>query len=473
MEIDYGRGRFNTDTEAGYAPVEGELLGIASALHKTRYFVSGHPKVTVITDHKPILNLLQDRSRTINNKRLTNLRRKCDGFIFKIGYGRGIDNTADAISRIKDWNKDPKADKERMDSVSDHHDIDDDSPEIYSCYQTEVINRSDLDEVIIEVSCLKTNKYSDASELSNAILGSWNTTPSIAKLDTLLKMYGRGGWDEDNAIFTAEITQLDRERDFHYSSKIDVANCHDNIYEDQHEVCSVAGYGHASEEDMSKIDDSGFHNFEKLKNRTKDNCFVLNVKERKFYSLSWQAIADAANEDEFLLDLKNAMKTNNVKKMENLLKNRKIKDDDSENHLAGIKIEDLSLYRDVIMVQDRIWAPSSIIFSFFNNLHLGHRSVDMMMRLATRSVYWSGMKKDLTDFFNECYECNHSMRKNKTLPDLPEDETTKPFECVSIDIFETFTKEHALAIIDRHTGYVWCRKTGDKKQVQPEKSSKF
>ena len=98
-------GRFNTDTEAGYAPVEGELLGIASALHKTRYFVSGHLKVTVITDHKPILNLLQDRTRTINNKRLTNLRRKCDGFIFQTGYDRGIDNTADAISRIKNWSK--------------------------------------------------------------------------------------------------------------------------------------------------------------------------------------------------------------------------------------------------------------------------------------------------------------------------------------------------------------------------------
>ena len=44
-------GRFNTETEAGYAPVEGELLGIASALHKSRYFVSGHPEVTIITDH--------------------------------------------------------------------------------------------------------------------------------------------------------------------------------------------------------------------------------------------------------------------------------------------------------------------------------------------------------------------------------------------------------------------------------------
>ena len=85
--------------------MEGELLGIASALHKTRYFISGHPKVTVITDHKPNLNLLQDRTKTINNKRLTNLRRKCDGFIFKTLYGKGIDNTSDAISRIEDWSK--------------------------------------------------------------------------------------------------------------------------------------------------------------------------------------------------------------------------------------------------------------------------------------------------------------------------------------------------------------------------------
>ena len=117
-------GRFNSETEAGYAPVEGELLGIASALHKSRYFVSGHPNVTVVTDHKPILNLLQNRTRTINNKRLTNLRRKCDDFIFKTGYGWGMDNTADAISRIKGWSL---ADPERLPSVDDRQDIDDDS----------------------------------------------------------------------------------------------------------------------------------------------------------------------------------------------------------------------------------------------------------------------------------------------------------------------------------------------------------
>ena len=226
-------GRFNTSTEAGYAPVEGELLGIASALHKTRYFISGHPKVTIITDHQPILNFLQDRSRTINNKRLTNLRRKCDGFIFEIGYGRGIDNTTDAISCIKYWNKEPGADPERLESVSDHHDIDDESAEIYA---TEMMNYTDLEMVINEVSSLDTSKRSDESEVSGAILGSWHTTPSSEKLNILLAMYGHGGWDEDGYNFTADIQQLDRERDYQYASKLDVANSLDNMFDEQHHV---------------------------------------------------------------------------------------------------------------------------------------------------------------------------------------------------------------------------------------------
>ena len=91
--------------------------------------MSGHPNVTVITDHKPILNLLQDRTKTINNKRLTNLHRKCDGFIFQTGYGRGIDNTADAISRIEEWGR---TDIDRFESVNDHTDIDDDSIEVHN-----------------------------------------------------------------------------------------------------------------------------------------------------------------------------------------------------------------------------------------------------------------------------------------------------------------------------------------------------
>ena len=74
-------------------------------------------------------------------KRLTNLRRKCDGFIVQTDYGRGIDSTTDAISRIKDWSGN---DPDRLESVEDSRDIDDDSNEVNL---TECINNTDLEKL--------------------------------------------------------------------------------------------------------------------------------------------------------------------------------------------------------------------------------------------------------------------------------------------------------------------------------------
>ena len=95
------------------------------------------------------------------------------------------------------------------------------------------------------------------------------------------------------------------------------------------------------------------------------------------------------------------------------------------------------------------------------NLHLGHRGIDMMKRLAQRSVYWTGMVRDITGYFNECPTCNRHIDKNKKPEDLPEDETKMSYECISMNGFATDAGEHGLAIVDRHTGYVWCEKTGD------------
>ena len=180
-------GRYNSITEAGYTPVEGELLGIASALHKTRYFISGHPKVTVITDHKPNLNLLQDRTKTINNKRLTNLRRKCDGFIFKTLYGKGIDNTSDAISRIEDWSK---TDQDRFGTVNDHTEVDDDSIGINN---VEVLIKNDFEDAIFEVNSLAIVSETERSaNIDGALSNSWHTTPKKEQLRILIDMFAGG-----------------------------------------------------------------------------------------------------------------------------------------------------------------------------------------------------------------------------------------------------------------------------------------
>ena len=52
--------RFTIPAEANYQPTEGEMLGIANALSKTKYFTLGCPHLYVGTDHKPLLGLLND-----------------------------------------------------------------------------------------------------------------------------------------------------------------------------------------------------------------------------------------------------------------------------------------------------------------------------------------------------------------------------------------------------------------------------
>ena len=53
------------------------------------------------------------------------------------------------------------------------------------------------------------------------------------------------------------------------------------------------------------------------------------------------------------------------------------------------------------------------------------------------------------------------MDRNKKLEDIPEEETQRAFECISMDGFHTDGGENGLAIVDRHTGFLWARKTGD------------
>ena len=69
------------------------------------------------------------------------------------------------------------------------------------------------------------------------------------------------------------------------------------VSEEQHEVCHIAGFGHQGDE--------GIKPYSK---RYTGDCYIHNVNKKGFYALSWEQISDAADEDEFLYELKNAIK---------------------------------------------------------------------------------------------------------------------------------------------------------------------
>ena len=87
--------RFLTDTETRYAVIELEMLSVAWAAQKCRIFLAGLPTFTVITDHSPLVPILNShRLDEIENPRLQRLRTRLLAYNFIAKWIKGKDNDA-------------------------------------------------------------------------------------------------------------------------------------------------------------------------------------------------------------------------------------------------------------------------------------------------------------------------------------------------------------------------------------------
>ena len=93
--------RFTSGAESRYSPVEGEALGVAWALEKSKHFTLGCPHLIIAVDHQPLLKVLGDRHlEDIPNPRLLNLKEKTLRFKFSLVHVPGSKNKSpDAASR--------------------------------------------------------------------------------------------------------------------------------------------------------------------------------------------------------------------------------------------------------------------------------------------------------------------------------------------------------------------------------------
>ena len=93
--------RFLRDAEKNYVAIEGECLAVAWSLEDTSWFTLGCSSLIVATDHKPLLNILNDKSlEAIRNPRLFRLKQRTLFWRFTILHVPGRWNcAADATSR--------------------------------------------------------------------------------------------------------------------------------------------------------------------------------------------------------------------------------------------------------------------------------------------------------------------------------------------------------------------------------------
>ena len=93
--------RFLSSAEQRYAPVEGEALAVAWSLEQTKYFTQGCHNLLVVTDHKPWVKIMGDRTLDeISNTRIFRLKQRTLPWSFKIAHMPGkLNYAADATSR--------------------------------------------------------------------------------------------------------------------------------------------------------------------------------------------------------------------------------------------------------------------------------------------------------------------------------------------------------------------------------------
>ena len=109
--------RFLTPAESGYAAVEGEALAVTWCLQKARLFLLGCPNLTIVTDHRPLVKLLGNRSLgDITNPRLLRLKEKTLQYQFQVKYLPGKRNhAADFLSRFPTLRSSPDRQDQDMD----------------------------------------------------------------------------------------------------------------------------------------------------------------------------------------------------------------------------------------------------------------------------------------------------------------------------------------------------------------------
>ncbi len=95
------RSRSITETEARYAMVELELLGVRWAMKRARHFLFGLPTFTLVVDHQPLVSILNRQTLdSIDNPRLQRLKTDINAYQFRTIWKQGKEHKiADALSR--------------------------------------------------------------------------------------------------------------------------------------------------------------------------------------------------------------------------------------------------------------------------------------------------------------------------------------------------------------------------------------
>ena len=436
----YAGGRFNSPAETKYAPIEGELLGIVVALHKSRYLVQGHENLTVLTDHKPLVGYLDKLvDSETDNRRMFNLRRKTQNYSFTTQHVPGVHiGATDGISRRT-------PDEEQIPTE-----------------EWVSVNKTNfkLDNEVIPEEWLDANKNAIIlSRYRDVKPGNEDLADTEERLNWYAMFEKKNSVDDGVWIRSlVEEVENDQKEFFSFDNWPGQLETSGMIQWDilamQRNIRQKRMESHNIPKEKERMTAPAFTAWAKQVHAEEYNVMLLNPQVNNLTSLSYDRIARATQTDPVLRRLQYLLKRGNHEEVTLALQ-------DAGNPRIGrglaINYQDLSVYKECIMVQNRIWIPAALEQEVAAILHLGHKGVCNMIRIASTLCYWSGITEDIKAVSTECEYC----RKMAPLPPnndhTPPLEAEYPGEMISIDVGQLPSGRNFLCVADRFSGYIWAR----------------
>ena len=97
--------------------------------------------------------------------------------------------------------------------------------------------------------------------------------------------------------------------------------------------------------------------------------------------------------------------------------------------------DELSLYQEIVLYNDRIVIPRSLRTELLHRIHEGHQGREKCKSLARRVIYWKGMSADIDNFVNRCEACLSQRNAPPREPILRRELPNRAWEVVAVDIF--------------------------------------
>ena len=114
--------------------------------------------------------------------------------------------------------------------------------------------------------------------------------------------------------------------------------------------------------------------------------------------------------------------------------------------------DSLSTFDGVILYKDRLVIPPSLRDKILSSFHSSHQGISQMYSRAESSVFWPGMKADITALRLNCSTCDRNAPSQPSSPPTPPIMPAYPFQCIASDYFQ-YAGHHYLIIVYRYSNW--------------------